>query len=104
MEAFPAFFPLNGARVVIAGEGEGAEAKARLLASSPATVARLTGAAALDPASYARATLVFVPSPDADFRRAAAAAAKAAGAPVNVVDDPALSDFHTPAIIDRGQV
>ena len=46
MEAFPAFFPLNGARVVIAGDGEGADAKARLLASSPAKVERITGAAA----------------------------------------------------------
>ena len=30
METFPAFFPLKGARVVIAGEGPPAEAKARL--------------------------------------------------------------------------
>ncbi len=104
MEAFPAFFPLNGRRVVIAGEGEGAEAKARLLAGSPAAVSRLEGEAALAADSYAGAALVFVASPDAAFRAGAAAAARAAGAVVNVVDHPALSDFHTPAIIDRGQV
>ncbi len=104
MEAFPAFFPLTGARVIIAGEGEMAEAKARLLAGSPATVVRLAGEAALKPESYAGAALVFVASPDEAFLQAAAAAAKTAGAPVNVVDHPALSDFHTPAIIDRGQV
>jgi precorrin-2 dehydrogenase/sirohydrochlorin ferrochelatase len=104
MEAFPAFFPLRGARVVIAGEGEGADAKARLLAGSPARVERLSGAAALAPRSYAGAALVFLAGPDPAFLASAAKAAKAAGAPVNVVDHPELSDFHTPAIIDRGQV
>jgi precorrin-2 dehydrogenase/sirohydrochlorin ferrochelatase len=48
--------------------------------------------------------LIFVASFDAAFRSAAAAAARSAGAPLNVVDAPELSDFHTPAIIDRGQV
>src|SRR5690606_26197431 len=32
------------------------------------------------------------------------AAARAAHVPVNVVDRPALSDWHTPALIDRGDV
>jgi precorrin-2 dehydrogenase/sirohydrochlorin ferrochelatase len=104
MEAFPAFFPLSGARVVIAGEGEGAEAKARLFAGSPARLERVRGAAALASGTYAGAALAFVASPDADFCREAAEAAKAAGASVNVVDHPELCDFHTPAIIDRGQV
>ncbi|HEY1425939.1 MAG TPA: bifunctional precorrin-2 dehydrogenase/sirohydrochlorin ferrochelatase, partial [Caulobacteraceae bacterium] len=104
MEAFPAFFPLSGARVVIAGEGEGAEAKARLLAGSPARIDRVRGAAALRAETYASAALVFVASPDAGFCREAAQAARTAGAPVNVVDHPELCDFHTPAIIDRGQV
>jgi len=104
MEAFPAFFPLAGARVVIAGEGEGADAKARLLAGSPARVERVRGPAALAAGAYAGAALAFVASPDPAFCSAAAAAAKAAGAPVNVVDHPELCDFHTPAIIDRGQV
>ncbi len=104
METFPAFFPLKGRRVVIAGEGEGAEAKARLLAGSPAQVDRLRGDAALNPESYARAVVVFIASPDAAFCAVAAEAARAAGAPVNVVDHPELCDFHTPAIVDRGQV
>jgi precorrin-2 dehydrogenase/sirohydrochlorin ferrochelatase len=104
MEAFPAFFPLSGARVVIAGEGEMAEAKARLMASSPATVARVAGEAALSPQAYAGARLVFVAHPDGGWCAAAASAARTAGAVVNVVDHPELSDFHTPAIIDRGQV
>jgi precorrin-2 dehydrogenase/sirohydrochlorin ferrochelatase len=104
LEAFPAFFPLQGARVVIAGEGEGAEAKARLLAGSPARIERVRGDAALSGAAYAGAALAFVASPDPDFCRAAADAAKRAGVAVNVVDHAELCDFHTPAIIDRGQV
>jgi precorrin-2 dehydrogenase/sirohydrochlorin ferrochelatase len=104
MEAFPAFFPLSGRRVVIAGEGEGADAKARLLASSPATLERLHGAAALSAGAYAGAVVAFVASADAGFCRDAAATARSAGVPVNVVDHPELCDFHTPAIVDRGQV
>jgi siroheme synthase-like protein len=104
MEAFPAFFPLSGRRVVIAGEGEGAEAKARLLASSPAVLERIAGEAALSPDAYAGAALAFVASPDVAFCEAAALSARGAGVPTNVVDHPELSDFHTPAIVDRGQV
>jgi len=104
MDTFPAFFPLKGLRVVIAGDGEGAEAKARLLSGSPAEVTRLRGEDAADPAAYAGAGLVFVASYDPDVIAAAVPAARSAGAPLNVVDHPELSDFHTPAIIDRGPV
>lgn len=106
METFPAFFPLKGRRVVIAGDGDPADAKARLFEGSPAVVIRLDPSAAINPAAYAKADLIFIASFDKAFVLAAAAAARAAGgaAPVNVVDHPDLSDFHTPAIIDRGQV
>ena len=104
MEAFPAFFPLHGRTIVIAGEGEAAEAKARLFEGSPARIVRLSGARGAEPAAYAGAVLAFVAGGDAAFRAAAAAAARAAHTPVNVVDDPGLCDFHTPAIVDRGTV
>ncbi len=104
VETFPAFFPLAGKRVVIAGTGEPAEAKARLFAGSPAALVRLEGEAAFDPAAYAGADLVFVASFDRVFADRAAGAARACGAPLNVVDRPELSDFHTPAIVDRGAV
>jgi precorrin-2 dehydrogenase/sirohydrochlorin ferrochelatase len=104
MNAFPAFFPLAGRTVVIAGEGELAEAKARLFAGSPAVVKRLTGADALDRRSYADAALAFVAGADDAWAAGSAQAAKAAGVPVNVVDRPALCDFITPAVIDRGEV
>jgi precorrin-2 dehydrogenase/sirohydrochlorin ferrochelatase len=104
VDSFPAFYPLTGRRVVIAGEGEPAESKARLFDGSPAEVVRLVGDAALDPAAYAGAAIIFIASWDEAFAIAASAVARTAGAPVNVVDRPAMSDFHTPAIVDRGAV
>ena len=104
METFPAFFPLAGRRVVIAGEGEAAEAKARLFENSPAVVVRVAAASARDPTAYEGAALIFVAAQDESLAREAARAARTAGAPLNVVDHPELSDFHTPGIIDRGQV
>lgn len=104
MDAFPAFFPLAGRRVVVAGSGEPAEAKLRLLAGSPAEIVHLDGAAALESDSYRGAALVFVASPDRAFADQAAAAVRKIGVPVNVVDRPELCDFTTPAIIDRGEV
>ncbi|MBA3811897.1 MAG: bifunctional precorrin-2 dehydrogenase/sirohydrochlorin ferrochelatase [Caulobacteraceae bacterium] len=104
MDAFPAFFPLRGRRVVIAGDGAGAAAKARLFEGSPAHVVRLTGEAALNPTGYAGAALIFVAGDDEAFTQGAVTAARQSGAPLNVVDRPELSDFHTPAIVDRGPV
>jgi len=104
MDAFPAFFPLRGKTVIIAGEGEGALAKARLFENSPATVQIVAGAEAFDAATYSQAVLVFVAHLDEDFCLKAAAAARQAGVPVNVVDRPSQCDFTTPALIDRGEV
>jgi precorrin-2 dehydrogenase/sirohydrochlorin ferrochelatase len=104
MNAFPAFFPLVGRTVVIAGDGEAAEAKARLFEGSPAMVIRLNGDDALSPKGYAGAALAFIAGGDMAFVEAAARAARAAGAPVNVVDHAELCDFFTPALVDRGEV
>ena len=59
MDAFPAFFPLTGRTVVVAGIGEGADAKVRLFAGSPARIARIAPEQAGDPAAYAGAVLAF---------------------------------------------
>lgn len=104
MDSFPAYFPLAGRTIVIAGSGEPAEAKARLFEGSPATIVRLQAPEAFSPAAYEGAVLVFVGDADEAFVKAAVKAARAAGALLNVVDRPALCDFNTPAIIDRGQV
>lgn len=104
LNSFPAYFPLAGRKVVIAGSGDAAEAKARLFEGSPATMIRLDGHAAYLPGSYSGATLAFIASPDEVFVQAAASAARAARVLVNVVDRPELCDFNTPAVIDRGEV
>jgi precorrin-2 dehydrogenase/sirohydrochlorin ferrochelatase len=104
MNSFPAYFPLAGKRVVIVGDGEAADAKARLFDGSPAQVLRLDAATGADPAAYRGAALAFVAVTDPTQSGACAAAARAAHVPVNVVDRPDLCDFHTPALIDRGEV
>jgi len=104
MDAFPAFFPLSGRKIVVAGSGEGAENKARLFDGSPAILVRLTEAEAGGVTAFEGAALVFLASADEDFLAAGAARARAAGAAVNVVDHPALCDFYTPALVDRGAV
>jgi siroheme synthase-like protein len=104
MDAFPAFFPLKGAKVVIAGSGDAADAKARLFEGSPATVFRIEGSEALRVGAYTGAILAFIASEDEAFIQAAVAAARAAHVPLNVADHPALCDFTTPSVIDRGEV
>ncbi len=64
MNSFPAYFPLAGKRVLIVGEGEGAEIKARLFQGSPATVERLSALAGADPRAYVGAVLAFVATAD----------------------------------------
>jgi precorrin-2 dehydrogenase/sirohydrochlorin ferrochelatase len=103
MDAFPAFFPLFGRTVVIAGSGEAADAKARLFEGSPANVVRVDGPQAFAPGAYKGAVLAFVAGDDL-FVQSAAAAARLARVPVNAVDRPAHCDFTTPAVIDRGEV
>jgi precorrin-2 dehydrogenase/sirohydrochlorin ferrochelatase len=104
MNSFPAYFPLEGKRVLIVGEGEAAEAKARLFAGSPAVVERLSSMAGADARAYLGAVLAFVCTPDDAAAETATRAARAAGVPVNVTDRPQLCDFVTPAVIDRGEV
>src|SRR5262249_41140744 len=60
--------------------------------------------AAPSTADFEHAALAFVATGDHDRDRAAAAAARAAGVPVNVADQPDVSDFIMPAIIRRGDV
>lgn len=104
MNAFPAFVPLAGVRVVVAGDGDAADAKARLFEGGPAELVRVRDPdAALRAETYAGARLAFI-ALDAPAAVQAAEAARAAGAWVNVVDRPELCEFQTPSIVDRGAV
>ena len=121
MRVFLASIPMDGARVIIVGNGEAALAKLRLFVKTPAELiwfapngapvgpgALQGGPAAIErlptAADLTGARLVFIAMDDDAVVHDLAASARAAGAQVNVVDRPALSDFHTPALIDRDEV
>lgn len=121
MKTFPAFYSLTGRRVVVAGAGEAASRKARLVAAAGARVVFIGsnlepclveewGARAefdaRDPSAelFRGAALAFVAVDDEGAAASLAAFAREAGVPVNAVDRPDLSDFYTPSIVDRGDV
>jgi uroporphyrin-III C-methyltransferase/precorrin-2 dehydrogenase/sirohydrochlorin ferrochelatase len=95
MEQLPIFLNLRGRMVVLVGEGEAADAKARLIERAGGRI--VTG-------WEDGATIAFVALDDEVEARAAAAALRARGLLVNVVDRPDLCDFTTPAIVDRSPV
>ena len=122
MRQFPLFLGLDGRRVVIVGGGEAATQKARLLARTTARLEVLAeapsaelsamaaeGRLAIDragvaPGVFAGARLVVSATGCAALDAVVADLARAAGALVNVVDRPALSDVTMPAIVDRDPV
>ena len=60
MDVFPAFYPLAGRRVGLAGEGEGLEARRRLLRGSPAELVILDAGAAVSADAWAGMALGFI--------------------------------------------
>ena len=95
MEQLPIFLNLRGRTVVLVGEGEAADAKARLIMRAGGRIV---------PGWEEGATIAFVALADDAEARAAAEALRARGLLVNVVDRPDLCDFTTPAIVDRAPV
>ncbi|HEX9881165.1 MAG TPA: siroheme synthase CysG [Hyphomicrobium sp.] len=122
MRYFPIFVDLEGRDVVICGGGEKALQKLRLLAKTTARIRVIAEEISQDIAAFTRepalvlerrhfrasdvagAVIVFAASDDADADRAVAAAARAHGILVNVVDGPRESTFIMPAIVDRDPV
>ncbi len=122
MKSFPMFIRTTGRRVIIAGGGEQAAQKARLLLKTDARLILL--AETLEPelqALVAAGRAMHQPGPitPQDFKGAAMAfvatgcpgldaalhgLAQVARVPVNVVDQPALCDITTPSIVDRDPV
>ncbi|WP_439547182.1 NAD(P)-dependent oxidoreductase [Sandarakinorhabdus sp.] len=95
MQQLPIFMTLTGRPVILVGEGEPADAKARLILAAGGVI---VGEDAPE------AAIAFVALEDDDDARAAATRLRARGLLVNVVDKPALSDFLMGAIIDRSPV
>jgi len=122
MEQFLPALPLAGARIVVVGAGEAAENKLRLFRTAPARLVwrsldrteppprDLHPGAEIIPGdrvpwgAFREARLVFIAVEDKTRARRLARRARRSGALVNVVDQPALCDFYTPALIDRGPV
>ena len=122
MRSFPMFIRTTDRRVIIAGGGEQAAQKTRLILKTDAQIvlaaplleAELAALVAegratqhggpIAPALFDGAAMAFVatgcPGADASLH----ALAQAAHCPVNVVDQPALCDITTPSIVDRDPV
>ena len=93
MNQLPVFANVRGRPVLLLGAGEAADAKRRLLERAGARVVT---------EMEADTRLAFVAIEDEGEATAAARALKAQGLLVNVVDRPALCDFTTPAVVERG--
>lgn len=92
IESLPLFHRIAGRPVIVLGEGEAAEAKARL-------VERAGGRVCGEDDPAARLAFVALPEPEA-----AAARLRARGVLVNVPDRPELCDFTVPSVLDRRPV
>ena len=122
MKYFPIFTDLDGADVLVAGGGEQATQKVRLLRKTNARIVVVAADANAELRALAHEGVIrlvaraFIEG-DVDGKRlvyaatgnraedaAISAAAQARGIPVNVVDAAELSTFITPAIVDRDPV
>jgi len=122
MQHFPIFLALAGRRVVLAGGGEAALAKLRLLMKTQARLSVIDPAPAdqilqwaaagklrvirraFEPGDGFCASLVYAATEDATEDARIRKLAQADGALVNIVDNLADSQFITPAIVDRDPV
>jgi uroporphyrin-III C-methyltransferase/precorrin-2 dehydrogenase/sirohydrochlorin ferrochelatase len=121
----PAFHKLGGRKVVVAGSSEGALWKAELLSAAGAEVFVLAGdnpelfaslaanpvagAVTVEPRAWhsddlTGAALAFADLSDHEEALAFAAAARRAGAPVNIIDQTPLCDFQLGTIVNRSPV
>lgn len=117
MQSLPIFLKLHERRILLAGASDAALAKLRLLLATPAAIDWFADDAAIaDVPASPRLKRFNRPWTDADLAGAAlvygatgsdfedrrlSEAARRLGIPVNIVDRPDLSDFSTPAIVDR---
>ena len=85
--------------MIVLGHGAAAEAKARLVQRAGGDVI-----AELQDGIDRGARLAFIAHDDAGAAEADAIRARCAGLLVNVVDRPALCDFTTPSLLERGPV
>src|SRR5262245_1477762 len=122
LSRLPAFFALQGKRVIVAGDSDAAAWKVELLAAAGARVdvfaprpcddmIALAAASSCDAIAlhqrswtmrdFAGAAIAVADCLDDEAAAQFAAAARGAGVPVNVIDRPAFCDFSFGAIVNR---
>lgn len=122
MKTFPMFLTMQNRRVVIAGGGEQATQKCRLILKTEATIIvvapdlnaelrdlQRTGkihwqTGPITPEAFVDTALVFIATGCRAVDTCLHMLAKSVGALVNVVDQPDLCDAITPSIVDRNPV
>lgn len=122
MRYFPIFIDVGGGAILIVGGGEQALQKLRLALKTTAHItvvaevpeagieaAARTGRCRLERRAFSTAdasdkTLAFVATGSPEENARIAGLLREAKVPVNVVDEPALSTFITPAIVDRDPI
>lgn len=122
MKTFPMFLQMANRRVVIAGGGEQAAQKCRLMLKTEAAITILAPtldpeladlhaagrvhwrAEPITPKHFADTAIVFIATGSVAADTCLHDLAKSVGAIVNVVDQPALCDAITPSIVDRSPV
>ena len=98
----PVFHKLAGRKVVVVGGSDVALWKRELAAAAGAEIVHLTDG--WTPADLEGAALAFADMPDRDEALRFIAAARAAGAPVNIIDQTDLCDFQVGTIVNRNPV
>jgi siroheme synthase-like protein len=119
---YPVFLDLRGKRCVVVGGGSVAERKVRVLLEHDASIAVVSPTLSqglqelaeqgtiqavrreFGKGDLAGAFLAIAATGDADINVAVAAEAREQRALVNVVDDPANSDFIVPSLVRRGDI
>ncbi|MEM0908342.1 MAG: siroheme synthase CysG [Pseudomonadota bacterium] len=120
MDAFPIFYTVKDRAVAVFGGGAEAAAKLRLVQKTSATLYVIAPAIEPDVIDIGRSrhitgdpltvplpedlALAYAATGDAALDAAIAARLRAAHVPVCAADQPAVSDFITPAIVDRDPV
>ena len=98
MRGYPIFLQLDNRRVIVLGQDEAATRRAELFHSLGARIDRIDTAAE---ARFPGAVLAVASGAPPAELAAFSAAAQRAGIPVNVVDQPDLCSYITPAIVNR---
>ncbi len=96
IRSLPLFHRIAGTRIVVIGQGDMGEAKARLVERA--------GGIPCSEAEAHQARLAFIALENPRAAEAAALRLKRRGLLVNVADRPELCDFTTPSILDRDPV